>query len=61
MADGSARNPSNIYTVLALIAFLVLAAGIGYICVRSSELFGSSNPFEVPKNTSSVSGLTVLA
>jgi len=38
---------SNIYTVLVVIAFLVLAVAIGYVWVRSSSLFGGGNPFEV--------------
>lgn len=46
MADrGSAR--SNVYTVLALIALLALIAAVGFLWVKSEELFGKGNPFEI--------------
>ncbi len=48
MADRSAS--SNIYTVLALIAFLALACAIGYVWYRSSDLFGSGNPFKIERS-----------
>ena len=38
----------NVYTVLALIAFLLLATTVGYVWYRCSELFGPGNPFSVP-------------
>jgi hypothetical protein len=50
MADRSAS--SNIYTVLALVAFLALACAIGYVWYRSNQLFGpDSNPFRVQRTS----------
>lgn len=49
MADRGAT--SNIYTVLALIAFLALACAIGYVWFRSGELFGTGTPFEIIKQS----------
>ena len=46
-----ARAPSNVYTVLVVIAFLMLASAVGYVWYRSHQLFGSQNPFEVPQGT----------
>ena len=53
MAETSTRRrnvsaPPNIYTVLVFAAVLVLGGAVGYILHRSSQLFGSQNPFEVP-------------
>jgi hypothetical protein len=39
--------PGNIYTVLALIALLVLGAGIGYMAYKNVRMTGASNPFLV--------------
>jgi len=36
-----------VYTVLMIIAFLVLVAAIGYVWYTNVELFGTNNPFEV--------------
>lgn len=49
MADRSAS--SNIYTVMALIAFLSLACAIVYVWYRTGELFGTSNPFALLDST----------
>jgi hypothetical protein len=40
---------SDIYTVLALVAVLALAIGVGFVWMRSNQLFGTSNPFEVTR------------
>ena len=44
-SSGSAVN--NVYTVLAAIAAVALAAGVVYVWFRAAELFGTSNPFEL--------------
>ena len=36
--------PSNIYTVLTLIALIALLAGVIFLMVRSNDLFGSPMP-----------------
>ncbi len=41
---------SNVYTVLMIIAFLVLVTAIGYVWYTSAELFGPGNPFEVSRH-----------
>ena len=38
---------SNVYTVLCLIALLMLIAGIIFVVMRSQELFGQSNPWKL--------------
>ncbi len=43
--------PSNIYTVLAVIAALVLLCGVGYVWYRSAALFGTGNPFSIVQST----------
>lgn len=43
MAD-SPSVPNNVYTVLTLIAMLALLAGVVYLIMQSTELFGSWNP-----------------
>jgi len=43
----SYQASNNIYTVLALIAMGVLLAGIVFLWVRSTQLFGTSTPFEI--------------
>lgn len=40
---------SNIYTVLALAALLSLIVGVAVVWMKSAELFGTSNPFEIVK------------
>ncbi len=40
-------SPSNVYTVLALIAMLALVVAIGFVWYQSYKLFGSANPFNV--------------
>ena len=47
MAESRGSPGSNIYTVLALIALVVLVIGIVYLCVRSGEIFATGNPFSV--------------
>lgn len=41
---------SNVYTVLIVIAFLVLVVGVGTLYRAQQQLFGTSNPFEVPQS-----------
>ena len=36
---------SNVYTALLFVAFVVLAAAVVYILIRTEQLFGSYNPF----------------
>lgn len=45
MAD---RNsvPNNIYTVLTVIALIALLAGVIFVAMRSSALFGTWNPMD---------------
>ena len=38
--------PNNIYTVLTLVALLALLVGVGYVVMRSNELFGTWNPMD---------------
>ena len=46
---------SNVYTVLALAAALVLIAGIVFVVLESKELTGESNPWKLlPEATSQV-------
>ena len=45
------KAPPNIYTVLTVVAFLVLASAVGYLLYRSNKLFGTQNPLEVPSRT----------
>ena len=45
------KAPPNIYTVLTVIAFLVLASAVGYLLYRNNKLFGSQNPLAVPRGT----------
>jgi len=48
--SGSRKASSDIYTVLAFVALLCLAAGISYILMRSQVLFGSVGElFNLPK------------
>lgn len=55
MKHPSGPAPSNIYTVLAAVAFAVLLIGVGFVWYRSSQLFGSGNPFTVmPKVSGSL-------
>jgi len=41
--DGSPDH--NVYTVLVLLAALVVAGATVYLAIRSQQLFGSMNPF----------------
>ena len=45
MADKNSV-PNNVYTVLTLIALVILLAGIAFVAMRSHELFGSYNPMD---------------
>jgi len=38
---------SNVYTVLSLIAFLILAVACGYVWYRHGQVFGGGNPFSI--------------
>ncbi|MCE9592322.1 MAG: hypothetical protein K8S99_17585 [Planctomycetes bacterium] len=38
---------NNVYTVLALVAVLVLLSCVGYVWYRSSQLFKSGSPFTI--------------
>lgn len=42
-AGGKPEN--NVYTVLAIIATVLVAAATVYLGIRGQELFGSWNPF----------------
>ncbi len=44
MADARRTAPNNIYTVLAFIAFLILAFGVVYVFIRYGTVFGGT-PF----------------
>ena len=54
MASNSPSVPSNVYTVLTVVAFLVLAVGIGFVIYKSTELFGTWNPGDAPENLKDV-------
>lgn len=43
---GQSQSESNIYTVLVIIAFVVLAVGIGYVWYKHQGLF-KTHPFQV--------------
>ena len=45
MAVGGSQ--SNIYTVLAFIALIALLMGIVFLCIRSSQMFETGNPFKI--------------
>ncbi len=46
MSEGPISNPDHdIYTVLAMLATLIVAAATVFLAVRSQQLFGSWNPF----------------
>ena len=47
MSERSAggKPESNVYTVLLLIATLLVAGATVFLAVRSQQLFGSWNPF----------------
>lgn len=38
--------PSNIYTVLVIVAFIALLAGVVFVAMRSKALFDSYNPLD---------------
>jgi hypothetical protein len=42
---------SNIYTVLVVVAFVALVAGIATMVVRNNQLFGTYNVFNVEPKT----------
>jgi hypothetical protein len=47
MSEGPRVSPeSDIYTVLVIIATILVAASTIFLCVRSEQLFGSWNPFK---------------
>ena len=50
MADRNVSN--NVYTVLTLVALLVLLAGVGFLLYYSNELFGTWNPLDAPELSS---------
>ncbi len=41
---------SNVYTVLAVIAALVLLAGCIFVAVKSADVTGQGNPFTLVEN-----------
>ncbi len=41
------KPPLNVYTVLSAVAAIALLGGIIFLWVRSNELFGTTNPFEI--------------
>lgn len=46
MSDGPASTPdSDVYTILLIIAAILVAAGTVFLVVRSQQLFGTWNPF----------------
>ncbi len=47
MSDSAAAGqPENdIYTVLVILATILVAAASVYLCIRSQQLFGHWNPF----------------
>lgn len=47
MSEGPApdRPQNNVYTVLLILATVVVAGATVYLAVRSQQLFGSWNPF----------------
>lgn len=64
MADP--RGPkasSNVYTVLAFLAFLMLGAAIAFVVMEAQELTGKSNPWSLiePENAMATHPLDHLA
>ncbi|MCH7995176.1 MAG: hypothetical protein IIB57_12140 [Planctomycetes bacterium] len=47
MSEGPAgmAPDSDVYTVLLIVATIVVGTATVFLCVRSQELFGSWNPF----------------
>ncbi len=46
MSEGPASTPeSDVYTILLIVATLIIAAGTVYLGVRMNQLFGTWNPF----------------
>lgn len=46
MSEGPQIQPqSDIYTVLVVIAAIIVAAATVFLCVRSNQLFGLWHPF----------------
>jgi|GEM_PF-1283273 len=48
MSEGpsSATPESDVYSVLLIIASIIVIAGTVYLCVRSQALFDTWNPFQ---------------
>jgi hypothetical protein len=47
MSEGPSTRPdSDVYSVLLIIATLFVAAATVFLFVRSTQLFGSANPFQ---------------
>lgn len=40
---------SNVYTVLVIVAFIILAVGVGTLYKVQQDYFGTGNPFVVPE------------
>lgn len=51
MGRRQGRAPSDVYTVLALIALVALLFGIGFVWFYSQQLFGTQHPFELIETT----------
>ena len=46
MSDRPAERPGNdVYTLLTMLATVIVAAATVYLAIRSEQLFGSWNPF----------------
>jgi len=45
MSDKPAAPDSDVYTVLVVLATLLVAGATVFLAMRSQELFGSWNPF----------------
>lgn len=58
MADNNSV-PNNIYTVLVLVALVVLLGGLVFVIMRSNELFGTWNPMEAKPLNSAAALLPV--
>lgn len=53
LAPAKVAPRSNVYTVLMIVAALVLALGVGSVWYRSYQLTKSSNPLELPQSSTS--------
>ncbi len=47
MSEGPApgKAPNDVYTVLVILATVLVAGATFYLAIRSQQLFGSWNPF----------------